>query len=106
MQKGPEQICRFGPQGTDSFLAALPGEPDVSRRLKVEMFWTNVQSFLDTRSGVVKEAQQRMVTLPEQSRLVGLRQNGRNLFLLQVTDSSCGLFLRRDAKHLGTLSSR
>ena len=37
----------------------------MSRRLKVEMFWTNVQSFLDTRSGVVKEAQQRMVTLQQ-----------------------------------------
>jgi hypothetical protein len=24
MQEGSEQICRFGPQGTDSFLAALP----------------------------------------------------------------------------------
>jgi hypothetical protein len=68
--------------------------------------WTNVQSFLDTRSGVVKEAQQGVVTLPQQSRLIRLRQNGRNLFLLHVTDGSFGFFLRRDAKHLGTLSCR
>jgi hypothetical protein len=106
MQEGPEQFCRFGPQGTDPFLAALPEQPDVSRRLKVEMFCTNVQSFLDTRSGVVKEAQQCMVSLSQQSRLIGLRQDGRNLFLLQITDSSFRFFLRRDAKHLGTLSCR
>ena len=57
MQERPVGGCRFGPQGTDPFLTALPEEPDVSRRLKVEMFWTNVQGFLDTRSGVVKKAQ-------------------------------------------------
>jgi hypothetical protein len=31
IQEGSDQICRFRPQGTDPFLAALPGEPDVSR---------------------------------------------------------------------------
>jgi hypothetical protein len=64
------------------------------------MFWTDIQGFLNTGAGVVKEAKQRMIALAQQSRLIGLRQNGRNLFLLQITDRAFGLLLGGDMKDL------
>src|ERR1700733_3130037 len=70
------------------------------------MFWADVQCLLNARPGVVEESQQCVVTLPQQSLLIGLRQNGRHLLLFQVTDGSFGFFLRRDAKHVTTLCSR
>ena len=60
------------------------------------MFWTDIQGFLNTGPGVIKEAKQRMIALAQQSRFVGLRQNGRNLFLLQITDRAFGLLLGGD----------
>ena len=70
------------------------------------MFWTDIQGFLNTGPGVIKEAKQRMIALAQQSRFVGLRQNGRNLFLLQITDRAFGFFLRRDMKDLCTQGCR
>src|SRR5438046_5663385 len=61
-QKSFQQVDSLGPKGRDSFLALFAEQANVKGGLQVKVARREVQGLLDTRSGVVKDRAQDVIT--------------------------------------------
>ena len=75
----PEKLRRFRPDWRYAFLAALPHQCHLSRRVQVQVLWPNVERLLYSCSRVVEEGDQRMIALPFQFRPIRVREERGDL---------------------------
>ncbi len=102
----PDQCRGLWPQGTESLLAALPEEANAGRRLETYISRAHVQSFLNTRSGVVQEMKERVVTLPFRTVGIDRTDDALDLARLEMGRRAHHGTLRRDVQDGRTLGNR
>jgi hypothetical protein len=106
LEQRREEIHCFWPQRTNSLLPAFSEQGHLCGRAEADGLRTQIQRLLDSRSRVVEQRKQHMITLPFQSRPIGLLQDRRNLLGIEVVDLTRGPFFRWDVQDFGALRDR
>src|SRR2546429_349329 len=111
-QKSFQQVDSLGPKGRDSFLALFAEQVNVKGGLQVKVARREVQGLLDTRSGVVKDRAQDVITLALALRAIRFSENCCDLIFVQRTHGTFRGFFRgntqnlRSEEHTSELQSR
>src|SRR2546429_7154437 len=111
-QKSFHQVDSLGPKGRDSFLALFAEQVNVKGGLQVKVARREVQGLLDTRSGVVKDRAQDVITLALALRAIRFSENCCDLIFVQRTHGTFRGFFRgntqnlRSEEHTSELQSR